>query len=92
MWMLAIAGPLGLVALEAGWFVTEMGRQPWIIQGIMLTRDAVTPSQQVPKVFFAFALLYVSLGVIVIVLTIRGPHLPGGGMRKTNHRHAESVP
>jgi cytochrome bd ubiquinol oxidase subunit I len=78
MWTLAIVGPLGMVALEAGWFVTEVGRQPWIIQGIMLTKDAVTPSQQVPKTFFAFAALYMALGVIVIVLTRRGRYLPGG--------------
>ncbi|MGF1926278.1 MAG: cytochrome ubiquinol oxidase subunit I, partial [Bacteroidia bacterium] len=35
--------PLGYVALEAGWVVTEVGRQPWIIYGIMRTKDAVTP-------------------------------------------------
>jgi cytochrome d ubiquinol oxidase subunit I len=77
LWMLVIVGPLGLVALEAGWFVTELGRQPWIIQGIMLTKDAVTPSAQVPFVFFAFALLYVSLAVIVILLIRRGKYAPG---------------
>jgi cytochrome d ubiquinol oxidase subunit I len=72
LWMLVIVGPLGLVALEAGWFVTELGRQPWIIQGIMLTKDAVTPSAHVPAVFFSFALLYFSLGAIVIWLVRRG--------------------
>jgi cytochrome bd ubiquinol oxidase subunit I len=77
LWMLVIVGPLGLVALEAGWFVTELGRQPWIIQGIMLTKDAVTPSTQVPIVFFAFALLYVSLAAIVLLLVRRGKYSPG---------------
>jgi len=81
LWMLVIVGPLGLVALEAGWFVTELGRQPWIIQGIMLTKDAVTPSGQVPKVFFAFAALYVSLAILVIVLVRRGRIAPDAESR-----------
>src|SRR5262249_6623254 len=37
------AGPLGFVALEAGWVVTEVGRQPWIIYGLVRTSEAVTP-------------------------------------------------
>jgi cytochrome d ubiquinol oxidase subunit I len=37
------ATPFGYIALEAGWTVTEVGRQPWIIYGIMRTADAVTP-------------------------------------------------
>ena len=46
MWLpkLFIVGlPLGFIAVEAGWTVTEVGRQPWIIQGVMRTADAVTP-------------------------------------------------
>ena len=38
-----IATPFGYIALEAGWTVTEVGRQPWIIYGVMKTIDAVTP-------------------------------------------------
>ncbi len=60
--------PLGFIGLEAGWFVTEVGRQPWIIQGVMLTRDAVTPAPGVGAMFVAFTLLYTVLGVTVIVL------------------------
>ena len=59
------------MALEAGWIVTEVGRQPWIIQKYMLTKDAVTPSLYVPNTFFAFFLLYLALGTIVIVLLRR---------------------
>jgi cytochrome d ubiquinol oxidase subunit I len=40
---LVLVLPLGFVALEAGWFVTEVGRQPWVIQGLMRTSDSVTP-------------------------------------------------
>ena len=41
--LLVVVSPLGLVAIEAGWMVTEVGRQPWIVYGVMRTRDAVTP-------------------------------------------------
>ena len=39
----ALAAPLGFIAVEAGWTVTEVGRQPWIIYGVLRTRDALTP-------------------------------------------------
>jgi len=43
-WLLFILlAPMGFIALEAGWIVTEVGRQPWIIHKIMRTKDAVTP-------------------------------------------------
>src|SRR5919112_1991563 len=40
---IALGGPMGFIAIEAGWTVTEVGRQPWIIQGVLRTADAVTP-------------------------------------------------
>ncbi|EQD82254.1 cytochrome ubiquinol oxidase subunit I [Saccharopolyspora erythraea] len=39
----AAAGPAAVVAMEAGWVVTEVGRQPWIVYDVLLTRDAVNP-------------------------------------------------
>jgi cytochrome d ubiquinol oxidase subunit I len=65
---LVVASPLGFVALQAGWIVTEAGRQPWIIQGIMRTRDAVTPAMGVQGTFALFTLLYLALGVVVAVM------------------------
>lgn len=62
------AGPLGLVALEAGWVVTEAGRQPWILRGLMRTADAVTPMPGLVVPFLAFSLLYFVLGTVVLVL------------------------
>ncbi len=59
------AGPLGLIAVEAGWFVTEVGRQPWIIAGVMRTAAAVTPMPGLVVPLLGFTLLYVFLGVIV---------------------------
>jgi cytochrome d ubiquinol oxidase subunit I len=63
--------PLGFIAIEAGWTVTELGRQPWIIQGVMRTADAVTPMPGLVVPFVLFTFLYVGLGVIVIMLIRR---------------------
>ena len=57
---------LGFVALEAGWLVTELGRQPWIIQGVMRTSEAVTPMPGIAVPFVLFTLLYLLLGAVVV--------------------------
>ena len=75
--VVACAAPLGFAGLEAGWFVTEVGRQPWIIQHVMRVEEAVTPAAGVPVMFFAFAALYLLLGVTVIVLLRRLAAAPG---------------
>jgi cytochrome bd ubiquinol oxidase subunit I len=71
LWAMVVAAPLGFVGLEAGWFVTEVGRQPWIIQGEMRTSDAVTPAAGVGPMFFVFSGVYALLGVTVVVLLRR---------------------
>lgn len=58
--------PLGFLAIEAGWTVTELGRQPWIIQGVMRTSEAVTPMPGLVVPFVLFTLLYIGLAAIVI--------------------------
>jgi cytochrome bd ubiquinol oxidase subunit I len=73
-WLLrvfAIGTPLGFVAVEAGWTVTEVGRQPWIIQGIMRTEDAVTPMPGIAWSLYIFAAVYISLTAMVIFLLSR---------------------
>ena len=65
------ATPLGFIALEAGWTVTEVGRQPWIIQDIMRTADAVTPMPGIQYSFYLFTFIYFTLSVAVIVLLQR---------------------
>jgi cytochrome d ubiquinol oxidase subunit I len=71
--------PLPYVALQAGWIVTEVGRQPWIVYGLMRTRDAVSPiaASQVGVSLAAFILVYSILGIIAFYLikknAIRGP-------------------
>ncbi|HUF11870.1 MAG TPA: cytochrome ubiquinol oxidase subunit I [Longimicrobiales bacterium] len=68
---LVLAAPLGFIAIEAGWVVTEVGRQPWIIYGIMRTADAVTPMPGLVVPFTVFTLLYVLLSVVVVVVMRR---------------------
>jgi cytochrome d ubiquinol oxidase subunit I len=62
---------MGFIATEAGWIVTEVGRQPWVIQGVLRTADAVTPMPGLTVPFVAFTLLYVLLGVVVLVILRR---------------------
>ncbi len=61
----AACAPLGFIAIEAGWIVTEVGRQPWIIHGVLRTRDAVTPMPGLAYTLLGFTLLYLFLGVVV---------------------------
>lgn len=68
LWLLVLCTPLGFCALEAGWFVTELGRQPWIIANILRTRDAVTAFPYLSIPFLLFTALYCVLGLIVIWL------------------------
>ena len=63
--------PLGFVAIEAGWMVTELGRQPWIIQGVMRTADAVTPMPGLIVPFVLFTVVYIGLAVVVVLLIRR---------------------
>jgi len=60
------AGPLGYVALETGWLVTEIGRQPWVIQGVMRTRDAIAVQTGLAFRAVVFASLYLVLGVVTL--------------------------
>ncbi|HEV8176796.1 MAG TPA: cytochrome ubiquinol oxidase subunit I, partial [Gemmatimonadales bacterium] len=53
------------------WTVTEVGRQPWIIHGVLRTADAVTPMPGLIVPFLLFTLLYCLLGVIVVWLLYR---------------------
>jgi cytochrome bd ubiquinol oxidase subunit I len=69
--VVAAASPLGLIAIEAGWTVTEVGRQPWIIHGVMRTAQAVTPMPGLKIPFVTFTLIYIFLAAVVVWLLIR---------------------
>jgi cytochrome d ubiquinol oxidase subunit I len=58
----------------AGWVLTENGRQPWIVDGLMLTKDGLSPSvgaAQIAVSMTVFFLVYATLGVIAAVLMVR---------------------
>ena len=68
---LVVAAPLGFIAIETGWVVTEVGRQPWIIHGVMRTAEAVTPMPGLVVPFITFTLLYIFLAAITVWLLLR---------------------
>ena len=72
-WLILIActTPLGFLAVEAGWTVTETGRQPWIIYGIMRIKDAVSPMPGLHYSFYVITLVYILLSLIIIWLMKR---------------------
>lgn len=71
-WLLfAILTPVGYIALEAGWVVTEVGRQPWIIHNVMRTKDAVTPMPGMIVSFWFYVFLYSILAFTVTWLMRR---------------------
>ena len=64
--LLAFCGPLGIIAVQAGWIVTEVGRQPWIVYQIMRVDEAVTPMPGLIVPFLLFTTLYFFLSWVVI--------------------------
>jgi len=69
--LLVAAGPLSVVALIAGWIVTEVGRQPWVVYHVMRTSDAVTGAGGIPVGYGALALVYAGLAVGVGFVLLR---------------------
>jgi cytochrome bd ubiquinol oxidase subunit I len=67
----ALCTPLGFIALEAGWVVTEVGRQPWIIYGIMRTSEALTPMPGLIYPLLMYTAVYLLLAILVTMLMIR---------------------
>jgi cytochrome d ubiquinol oxidase subunit I len=88
LWLLRAiiaASPLGFVAIEAGWVVTEVGRQPWIIYGVMRTADAVTPMPGLVVPLALFTVLYGLLALVVVWLLAR--HIAASPVLR-NHKSA----
>jgi cytochrome d ubiquinol oxidase subunit I len=74
LWVAIWGSALPFLMNTAGWLLTESGRQPWIIQGIMLTKNAVSPSVSTTDVAIslgAFVLLYAVLGVVDFLLMLK---------------------
>jgi cytochrome d ubiquinol oxidase subunit I len=64
----AVSGIAAIVALECGWIVTEVGRQPWIVYKVMRTEEAVTDASGVSITLGAVVLLYTALGIATVVI------------------------
>ena len=71
-----VAGPAAAVALEAGWIVTEVGRQPWIVYGVMRTSEAVTTAPNIRFGYYALIVVYTALTAATVYVLRRLAKLP----------------
>ena len=71
LWGILLTGPLSFLAIELGWMVTELGRQPWVIVGYLRTADAVTTAPGLNISFLLFSLVYILLSFALIRLLLR---------------------
>ncbi len=93
LWLLMLTMPFPYIANEAGWVTTEVGRQPWIIYGIMKTAQASSPTVVSGEVIFTligFAGMYFMLGVLFLYLTLR--EIAIGPSLRDDTRDATEVP
>jgi cytochrome bd ubiquinol oxidase subunit I len=73
LWATILAAPAGFVALEAGWIVTEVGRQPFVVYGVMRTAAAVTPAAGLEVRLIVFTAIYLVLAATLV--TVLGRHI-----------------
>ena len=74
LWILALAFPFPFIANTAGWMTTELGRQPWLVYGLMRTAEGGSPTVHAGATLFTtlgFAGLYFVLGVLFLALVAR---------------------
>lgn len=74
LWALMLTVPFPYIAHEAGWVVTEVGRQPWIVYGLLRTQDVASPNVVTGEVVFTligFLGMYVLLGLLFVLLVLR---------------------
>jgi cytochrome d ubiquinol oxidase subunit I len=76
---LAVAGPFGFLALEAGWLVTEWGRQPFAVHGVLSVAESVTPVAGLGLPLALFTAVYLLLGAVTAVLLWRQIAASPGG-------------
>jgi len=74
LWVLALAFPFPFIANTAGWLTTELGRQPWVVHGLVRTAEGASPTVHGGSTLFTtlgFAGLYLVLGVLFLMLVAR---------------------
>lgn len=74
LWLLLLVMPFPYIANEAGWVVAEVGRQPWVIYGLMRTAEAASPNVAAGETLFTlmgFAGMYLVLGILFLYLVLR---------------------
>jgi cytochrome d ubiquinol oxidase subunit I len=74
LWVAVWAAVLPFLMNTAGWFLTESGRQPWIVQGIMLTKNGISPTVSTTTLWIsliAFILLYGTLATVDFILMLK---------------------
>ncbi|MDP3596432.1 MAG: cytochrome ubiquinol oxidase subunit I [Nitrospirota bacterium] len=83
---MVVSAPLGFLAIEAGWTATEVGRQPWIIAGVMRTAEAVTPMPGliVPLIFFGALYLFLAAVVVWVLFHQIGANPRGEPVRRNS--------
>jgi cytochrome bd ubiquinol oxidase subunit I len=87
-----LLGPAGVIAMEAGWIVTEVGRQPWTIYGVLRTADAATPIGGLWLPFALFAAVYLGLAAVVVAVMAHQVRQTTGTPPADQARPAEEKP
>ncbi len=89
---LALAGPASVVALIAGWVVTEVGRQPWVVYQVMLTDEAVTGASGIPVGYATLAVVYLGVLAGVVWILRRLARMPMDGAPESAAARAAESP
>ncbi|AIR68381.1 cytochrome ubiquinol oxidase subunit I [Dickeya fangzhongdai] len=98
LWFTLLMGPSGLIAILAGWFTTEVGRQPWVVYGLQRTRDAVSAHGDLQMsisllLFIAVYLSVFGVGYVYLVRLIKkGPQAGEGDAASTGGPGQSSTP
>jgi cytochrome d ubiquinol oxidase subunit I len=71
-----LAGPASVVALECGWIVTEVGRQPWIVWQVMRVRDAVTDAPNIRWGYYLLLAVYSGMALFAFIVLRRLARVP----------------
>ncbi|WP_100406138.1 cytochrome ubiquinol oxidase subunit I [Bacillus solitudinis] len=71
LWAIFLGAPLAMLAIEMGWMFAEVGRQPWILVGLMRTAEGATTATHVDTMLYMFVLLYLVLSISVVTVLLK---------------------